>query len=208
VWMRFLGNVFRPRKRRDLLLRYNVHRHWDRMRRQTGTRIAGLVVKATLQYVLALLRREVGVENKLSRIDTEFLLRSNLEGILRSRREVDCSDVKPRWFDHRQSGPDQRLLRGMVRINVETIGHAKMKINLGGPLSGNVDLFGRKKLDSILRGQRQRLVLEDLQPKKHQDKANHYPPPVASAFLMLASTSLFETNPAVSATILPSRPTK
>jgi hypothetical protein len=178
------------------------------MRRQTGTRIAGLVVKATLQYVLALLRREVGVENKLSRVDAKLLLRSNLEGILRSRREVDRSDVKPRRFDHRQSSPDQRFLRGMVGINVETIGHAKMKINLGGPLGGNVNLFRRKKLNSILRGQRQRLVFEDLQPKKHQYKANHYPPPAASAFLMLASTSLFETNPAVSATILPSRPTK
>jgi hypothetical protein len=123
--------------------------------------------------VLALLRREVGVQNKLSRVYAELLLRSNLEGILRSRREVDRSDVETRRFDYRQSGPNQRLLRGMVGIDVETIGYAKMKINLGGPLGGNVDLCGRKKLDCILRRQRQGLVFEDLQPKKHQYKADH-----------------------------------
>jgi hypothetical protein len=165
-------------------------------------------VKPPLQHVLALLRRDVRVQNKLSRVNAELFLRSNLKGIFRSRREVDRSHVKTRRFDHRQSGANQGLLRRMVGIDVETIGDAKMKINLGGPLGGNVDLLGRKKLDSILRGQRQWLVFEGLQPKKHQYKADHYPPPVASAFLMLASTSLFETNPAVSATILPSRPTK
>jgi hypothetical protein len=60
----------------------------------------------------------------------------------------------------------------MVGVNVETIGYAKMKVNLGGPLGGDVDLSRRKKLDSILRGQRQ-LVFEDLQPEKHQYKADH-----------------------------------
>jgi len=178
------------------------------MRRQTRVCIAGLVVKPPLQHVLALLRRHVGVQNKLSRVYAELFLWSNLEGILRSRWELDRRDVKTRRFDHRQSSPNQRLLRGMVGIDVETIGDAKMKINLGRPLRGNVDLRRRKKLDSVLRRQRQRLIFEDLQPKKHQYKADHYPPPAASAFLMLASTSLFETNPAVSATILPSRPTK
>jgi hypothetical protein len=142
------------------------------MRRQTGARIAGLVVKASLQHVLAPLRRDVGVQNKLSRVYAELLLRSNLEGILRSRREVDRSDVKTRRFNHRQSSPNQGLLRRMVGINVETIGYAKMKINLGGPLGGNVDLCGRKKLDSILRGQRQ-LVFQNLQPQEHQYKADH-----------------------------------
>jgi hypothetical protein len=60
----------------------------------------------------------------------------------------------------------------MVGVNVETIGYAKMKVNLGRPLGGDVDLSRRKKLDSILRGQRQ-LVFEDLQPEKHQYKADH-----------------------------------
>ena len=119
-------------------------------------------MKTTLQHVLALLGRDVGVQNELSRVDAELLLRSNLEGILRSRRKVDRSDVKTRRLNHRQPGPNQRLLRGMVGIDVETIGYAKMKINLAGPLGGNVDLCRRNKLDSILRRQRQRLVFEDL----------------------------------------------
>ena len=178
------------------------------MRRQTGVRVAGLVVETPLQNVLALLCREMGVQNKLSRVDAELLLRSNLEGILRSRRKVDSGNVKPRRFDYRQPGANQRLLRRMMGIDVETIRYPKMKIDLGRPLGGNVDFCGRNKLDSILPRQRQWLVFEDLQPKKHQYKEDHYPPPAASAFLMLASTSLFETNPAVSATILPSRPTK
>jgi len=76
------------------------------MRRQAGTCVAGLVVKTSLQRVLALLRRYVGVQNKLSRVYAELLLRSNLEGILRSRREVDRSDVQTRRFDDRQSSPD------------------------------------------------------------------------------------------------------
>ena len=66
-------------------------------------------MKAALQHVLALLRREVGVENKLSRVYAELLLRSNLEGILRSRREVDRSNVKTRRFDHRQSRPQSMI---------------------------------------------------------------------------------------------------
>ncbi len=81
--------------------------------------------------MLALLGRDVGVQNKLSGVDAELLLRSNLEGILRSRRKVDRSDVKTPRLNHRQPGPDQRLLRRMVGIDVETIGYAKMKINLG-----------------------------------------------------------------------------
>ena len=90
-------------------------------------------MKATLQHVLALLCREMRVKNKLSRVDAELLLRSDLEGILRSRRKVDRSDVKTRRFDHRQSRANQGLLRRMMRIDVETIRDAKMKINLGGP---------------------------------------------------------------------------
>jgi hypothetical protein len=60
----------------------------------------------------------------------------------------------------------------MVGVNVETIGYAEMKINLGGPLGGDVDLCRRKKLDSVFRRQRQ-LVFQDLQPQKHQYKAEH-----------------------------------
>ena len=61
----------------------------------------------------------------------------------------------------------------MMGIDVETIRYAKMKIDLRRPLGGNVDLCGRNKLDSISPRQRQRLVFEDLQPKKHQYKADH-----------------------------------
>jgi hypothetical protein len=143
------------------------------MRRQTGVRVAGLVVETPLQNVLALLCREMGVQNKLSRVDAELLLRSNLEGILRSRRKVDSGNVKPRRFDYRQPGANQRLLRRMMGIDVETIRYPKMKIDLGRPLGGNVDFCGRNKLDSILPRQRQWLVFEDLQPKKHQYKADH-----------------------------------
>jgi hypothetical protein len=76
------------------------------MRWQTGIRIASLVVKTSLQRVLTLLRCDVGVQNKLSRVYAELLLRSNLEGIVRSRREVDRSDVQTRRFDDRQSRPN------------------------------------------------------------------------------------------------------
>ena len=56
-------------------------------------------MKAAFQHVLALLRCDVGVQNKLSRVNAELFLRSNLEGILRSRRKIDSSNVKARRFD-------------------------------------------------------------------------------------------------------------
>jgi len=130
-------------------------------------------MKAAFQHVLALLRCDVGVQNKLSRVNAELFLRSNLEGILRSRRKIDSSNVKARRFDYRQPGANQRLLRRMMGIDVETIRYPKMKIDLGRPLGRNVDLCGRNKLDSILPRQRQWLVFEDLQPQKHQYKEHH-----------------------------------
>jgi hypothetical protein len=157
----------------QILLRYDVNRHWNRMWRQAGIRIAGLVVKAALQHVFAFLRCQVGMENEFSGVNAELFLRSNLQGKRGARRKVDRSDVKPRRFDHRQPRRNQVLFRRSMGIDMKTIGHVKMKIDLGGPAGGNIDLCGIKKLDSILRGQRQRLVFEDLQPKKHQDKADH-----------------------------------
>jgi hypothetical protein len=154
-------------------VRYNIHRHWDGMRRQAGIRIAGLVVEAALQHVFAFLCCQVGMENEVSGVNAELFLRSNLQSKRRARRKVDSSDVKTRRFDHRQPRRNQVLFRRSMGIDMKTIGHVKMKIDLAGPAGGNIDLYGIKKLDSILRGQRQRLVFEDLQPKKHQDKADH-----------------------------------
>lgn len=95
-----------------------------------------------------------------------------------------------------------------MRVDVKTIGDAKMKIDLRSTARGHTHLCRRKKLNRVWLTQRQRGVLEQLQQKTQYGQAEHYLPPAASAFLMLTSTSFFDTNPAVSATTFPSRPTK
>ena len=184
------------------------------MRWHAGVRIAGLVVQASLQNMLTWLRRQVRMQNELARVDAELLLGSKLKGILGTRREVDRAHVETRRFDHRQPSRNQRLLRGRVGIDVQPVGHAKVKIDLGGAACGNTYLRRIKELDGRIGGSSGKggsLITcnHAASPAKtNMAQRNIYLPPAANAFLMLASTSSFETNPAVSATIFPSRPTK
>ncbi len=75
------------------------------MRRHAGVRVAGLVVKASLQNMLARLRRQVRMQNELARVHTELLLGRKLQGIVGTRREVDRGDVETRALRPPPAGP-------------------------------------------------------------------------------------------------------
>ncbi len=57
--------------------------------------------------MLARLRRQVGMQNKLTGIHAELLPRSKLQGILGTRREVDRGDVETLHLDHREPRRNQ-----------------------------------------------------------------------------------------------------
>ena len=96
---------------------------------------------------------------------------------------------------------------------MQTIGYAKVKIDLGCTARGMFTCAGERNwtAPSAGNGKGGSLITcsQAARPAKTSTaQRNIYLPPAAKAFLMLASTSLFETSPAVSATIFPSRPTK
>jgi hypothetical protein len=149
------------------LLGDDRNRDGNGVRRHAGVCVAGLVAKGSLQKMLARLRRQVGMQNELTGIHAELLPRSKLQGILGSRREVDRRDVETRHLDHRQPRRNQRLLKGCVGVDVQTVGHAKVKIDLGWPLARECylmrvkELHRRSRIASLIgaAGQRQWLVL-------------------------------------------------
>ena len=143
------------------------------MWRHAGVRITGLVAKAPRQNVLSRLRRQVRMQNELPRVDAELFPRSKLKGVLGTRREIDRGDVETRRFDHCEPSRNQSLFRGRVGVDVQPIGHAKVKINLGGTAGGHIYLRGIKELNGIRCSQRQGLVFDYLQQRCKPGKYQH-----------------------------------
>ena len=145
---RDMGDLLFSSTVRNRLLGENCNCDRNGMRRQAGVGITGLVVQASLQNMLAALRRQVRMQNKLSCVDAKLLLGCNLKGISGTRREVDRGDVESRHFNHRQPRRNQRLLQGCVGVDVQSVGYAKVKVDLGGAAHRHVYLRGRKELDN------------------------------------------------------------
>jgi hypothetical protein len=143
------------------------------MRRHAGVRVAGLVAKACLKNMVARVRGHMRMQNKLARIHTELFPGRKLQGVLRTGWEVDRGHVETMRFDHREPSRDQGLIERCVRIDVQAVGHAEVKIDLGRAVRGNGHLSGREKLnrsgwvDPLARasGQWQGLVFYDLEQK-------------------------------------------
>ncbi len=112
------------------------------MWRHAGVRITGLVAKAPRQNVLSRLRRQVRMENEFPRVHAELFPRSKLKGVLSTRREIDRGDVETRRFDHCEPSRNQSLFRWRVGVDVQPIGHAKVKINLSGTAGRHIYLRG------------------------------------------------------------------
>jgi hypothetical protein len=91
------------------------------MGRHARVRVAGLVAKSPVEKMLARLGRHMGAQNKLTRVHTELLLRSQLQGIVGTRRKVDRSDGETPLLDHRQPGRNQGLLQGCMRVDVQAV---------------------------------------------------------------------------------------
>ena len=116
--------------------------------------------------MLARLGRQVSMQDELAGIHAELFPRSKLRGILSACREVDRLDVETLHLDHGEPRRDQGLVRWRMGVDVQTIGHAKVKIDLGCVARGNVYLIGVKELHRSRIGpligpigQRQGLVL-------------------------------------------------
>ena len=143
------------------------------MRRQARVLIAGLIVQPALQSMFTRLRRQVCMENELSRVDTELLARRDRQSIVRTRREVDGGYVKTGRFDNRQPRRNQRLVQRCVGVDVEAVRHPKVKIDLSVSMSGNTYLCGREKRNLRIRRERQWLVFHQLQQQNHHRPEEH-----------------------------------
>ena len=97
--------------------------------------------------MLSRLRRQVGMQDEFAGIHTELLPRSKLRGILSARREVDRGDIETLHLDHSEPRRDQGFVRRCVGIDVQTISHAKVKIDLGRTAGRNVYLLRVKELN-------------------------------------------------------------
>ena len=97
--------------------------------------------------MLARLRRQVRVQYEFPCIHTELILGSELQGKVRSWREIYGGYVQTGSLHHRQSRRDQGLVQGGVGVDVQSIGHAEMKIDLGRVARCDSYLFGSEKLD-------------------------------------------------------------
>jgi hypothetical protein len=148
------------------------------VRRHAGIRIACLVAKASLKNVLARLCRQVGMQDELTGINAELLPGRKLQSIFGTRREVDRRDIETLHLDHREPRRNQGLVRRGVRVDVQSIGHAKVKVDLGCVAGGNVYLVGekelhrRRRIPSLIGAARQRqgLVLYHLPGRAKQNK--------------------------------------
>ena len=117
------------------------------MRRHAGVGVAGLIAKRSLQKMLAGLRCKVRMQNELTRIHAEFVVRSNLQRELGTRREIHSCDVKTRSFEDGQPRRNQRLLQGRMRVDMQTIGYAEVKIDLHWMARRHGYPFGVEELD-------------------------------------------------------------
>ena len=97
--------------------------------------------------MLSWLRGQVGMQDEFTGIHTELLPGSKLRGILGTRREVDRGDIETLHLDHSEPRGDQGFVRRSVGIDVETIGHTKVKIDLGPMARRNIYLLWGKELD-------------------------------------------------------------
>jgi hypothetical protein len=122
------------------------HRDGKGVRRHAGVRIAGLVAKASLKKMLARLCSQVGMQDELTGINAELLPGRKLQSIFCTRREVDRCDIETLHLDHREPRRNQGLVRRGVRVDVQSIGHAKVKVDLGCVAGGNVYPIGEKEL--------------------------------------------------------------
>ncbi len=123
------------------------------MRWHAGVGIAGLVVQASFKNMLSRLGCQMGMQNELSRVDAQFFFGGKLKGVVGAWGKVDRAHVETRGFHHRQPCRYQRLLCGGVRIDMQTVGHSEVEINLGRALCGNSYLGGGKKLNRVIGGQ-------------------------------------------------------
>ena len=93
-------------------------------------------------------------------------------------REVDRCDVETLDLDHSEPRRDQGLVRGCVGVDVQAIGHAKVKIDLGCTAGGNFypvrvkELNRRSRIGSLIgaAGQRQGLILHHLPGSSEANK--------------------------------------
>jgi hypothetical protein len=116
------------------------------VRRHAGVRIAGLVAKASLKKMLARLCSQVGMQDELTGINAELLPGRKLQSIFCTRREVDRCDIETLHLDHSEPRRNQGLVRRGVRVDVQSIGHTKVKVDLGGVAGRNVYPIGKKEL--------------------------------------------------------------
>src|ERR1700679_417216 len=129
--------------------------------------------------MLARLGREVSMQDELAAIHAELFPRSKLRGILRACREVYRGDVETLHLDHGEPRRDQGLVRWRMGVDVQTIGHAEVKIDLGCAARWNVYLIGEKELHRRIGsligpiGQRQGLVLYYLPGGGQANKPKH-----------------------------------
>jgi len=128
--------------------------------------------------MLAWLRRHVRMQNELARIHAEFVVRSNLQGVLGTRRKIHRCDVKAWGLNDCQPGGNQRLLQRRMRVDMQTIGDAEVKINLYRVARGYSYALGVEELDrrrSIASRagaprQRQWLIFDHLPPRAGRAK--------------------------------------
>ncbi len=104
------------------------------------------------------------MQDKFAGIHTELLPRGELRGILGARREIDRGDIETLHLDYGKPRRDQGFVRRCVGIDVQTVSHAKVKIDLSRMARRNIYLFRVKELDggiarTIGAGERQGLVL-------------------------------------------------
>ena len=114
------------------------------VRGHAGVGVAGLVVQASFQDVLSRLRRQVSMQNELAGVDTELLLGARTERHSRCPGEIDGGDVETRTLPPPRAARDQDFSVGRVGVNVQPVGYAEMKIDLGG-VSARGQLPGREK---------------------------------------------------------------
>jgi hypothetical protein len=97
--------------------------------------------------MLSWLRGQVGMQDEFAGIHAELFAGSKLGGILRARREVDRGDIETLHLDHSEPRGDQGFVRRRVGIDVQTISHTKVKIDLSRMARRNIYLLWGKELD-------------------------------------------------------------
>src|SRR5271168_3799007 len=94
-WGRTPWSCYESSLESAVLLRNHIHGYRNSLRRIAGVRVAGLIAQQPLQQILSGWRRQVGVQDEVSGINTELLLRIKGEGIVDARGKIDSGHNQP-----------------------------------------------------------------------------------------------------------------